>query len=205
MTLRCYRFTCNLNDTFESVKENVRAFEDYFPVNVSIVARGSNGVRYPSNTITVHKYDERALKSVVYYPLANAMEDWGLDAAANGDYSGIRTEEVVLKIVERRRPVRLCTCCKKDIKFKFTRHLTSCSKCRACTLCHAIPENLDDHFLECTGNKFPCRVCPQILHRRKELYPRPDPQQDGDIPAGVQSLGGLCRKIVLDPPVTFKL
>ena len=86
MTLRCYRFTCNLNDTFESVKENVRAFEDYFPVNVSIVARGSNGVRYPSNTITVHKYDERALKSVVYYPLANAMEDWGLDAAANGEW-----------------------------------------------------------------------------------------------------------------------
>ena len=148
------------------------------------------------------------------------MEEWALDAAANGDFSGIKTEEVVLEIVERRRAVRLCPCCKKDIRFNFSRHLTSCSKGRACTLCHAIPENLDTHFLECTGNKFPCRVCQQIHHSKEErvehelqcrrvnnnahlernVHPRPDPQQDGDIPTGEQSLGGLCRKIVLNPP-----
>ena len=80
-------------------------------------------MRYPSNMITFHKFDEIALKAALYYPIANAMEEWAFDAAAGGDFSGIRTEEVVLDIAERKRPQRLYPCCNKDIKFNFTRHL----------------------------------------------------------------------------------
>ena len=165
MTLRTYRFSSNLSDSFESVKGCVSSLADYYPVDVSMFARGSNGVRYPSNTITVHKFNEITLKAALYYPIANAMEEWAIDAAAGGDFSGINTEEVVLDIAERKRPQRLCPCCNKNIKFQFTRHLKACSKGRACTLCLTIPESLLDHELECSGHKFPCRVCHQILHR----------------------------------------
>ena len=108
-------------------------------------------MRYPSNMITVHshKFDEIALKAALYYSIANAMEEWAVDAAAGGDFSGIKTEDVVLDIAERKRPQRLCPCCSKDIKFHFTRHLKACSKGGACTLCLTIPESLLDHELEC--------------------------------------------------------
>ena len=49
MTLRCYRFTCNLNEAFEGVKESVRALEDYFPVDVSMFAKLLGGAM-ESNT-----------------------------------------------------------------------------------------------------------------------------------------------------------
>ena len=76
MTLRTFRFSRNLSDSFESAKGCVSSLADYYPVDVSMLARGSNGVRYPSNTITVHKFNEIALKAALYYPIANAMEEW---------------------------------------------------------------------------------------------------------------------------------
>ena len=56
------------------------------------------------------------------------MEEWAVDSAAGGDFSGIRTEEVVLDIVERKRPQRLCPCCNKDIKVNFVCNFESTLK-----------------------------------------------------------------------------
>ena len=113
MATRIYRFTYNLPESFERVKVAIQSLEDYYPLDVSMCAMGSNGVRYLSNKITVHRFDPRALRAALLYSIQNPIEIWAMDAAAYGDNSGVQTTEVVLDVVERRRPTKTGLACQK--------------------------------------------------------------------------------------------
>ena len=220
MATRIYRFTYNLPESFERAKVAIHSLEDYYPLDVSMCAMGSNGIRYLSNKITVHRFDPRALRAALFYSIQNPMEIWALDAAANGDNSGVQTTEVVLDVVDRRRPTKTCPACKQSVTRNFSRHLASCSRGKACLLCHEIPANLEEHQTNCSGNQLPCRVCGVVVaslqdqtehelqcrrvnnnaHFERNVRPRVDVNNAEEIPDGEQALGGLCRKIVLNPP-----
>ena len=153
MNVRTYRFDCSLLEAFGKCLNVIKSLEDYYPLDVSMVAQGDNEVRYPSNRTTVHHFNQRALKAALYYPIQNGMESWALDAAANGDNSGVKTLEVILEITERRKSSRSCPCCNHEIHQHFHRHVRSCSKGKACMMCMTVPEDLEAHQTECTGNE----------------------------------------------------
>ena len=161
MATRIYRFTYNLPESFERVKVAIQSLEDYYPLDVSMCAMGSNGVRYLSNKITVHRFDPRALRAALLYSIQNPIEIWAMDSAAYGDNSGVQTADNrgCTRCCGEKKTHKNWTGLSKSATRKFYRHLASCSKGKACLLCHEIPENLEEHQTTCCGNQFPCRVC----------------------------------------------
>ena len=152
----------SLSSSVDKASLAISKLSDYFPVVASLRAISSTGKTFWSNSLTVHRFDARNIKTAFLDPIQTQFENDIIAAVERGNLNPtpIEITHIVLDVKVVKRKYHICPSCKQEIKRNFSRHLQSCAKGKACKACSKIiPTNLKEHEESCRGDYHPCRLC----------------------------------------------
>ena len=214
----------NFDNVEQSVLAKLLELKDHYPIEATLSTLASNGKRYSSNPMTLHRHRPVIIKAQLFTSINEKIEKDLWNAAEVGNFSSIDSVATTLTVRHKKRRGTQCPKCLKWYLHHFNDHLRTCGEGRWCNICRTEQPDLDAHKAVCEGNLYPCRVCGCVLitvHERtvhetecrrpdssataRNVRPRQeDPDSSTDlIPDGVEeqtAIDGLFRKISLTPP-----
>jgi hypothetical protein len=185
-TTRSYEFKSgDFDDVISKVTEALLKLEDYYPVEAVLSSTATNGKRYQSNYMTIHRHDPEMIKVRLRDPINRLMQKDLETACFAGDFSPINSTTSTLTVREKKKLGKRCPNCKKYQKTHLKRHLEACGHGKWCTTCLTLPTDLAAHKQVCDGELFPCRVCGTVLdtsdarNEHEKVCRRPDSAATG--------------------------